>query len=761
MLADRKIDNNIIPGVPVELGEAMMMCEGEERQQKLKEVADVLRLEMEALSLKLKDLVLSQPPTELLGYLWSCLLLGAMHDIKDENAPLQLAMEYVHAVLSSFDGNPNPAPFGEQAVTELLDIAERLRNVSLNYCMVSSTSDDGAFGEETGRIEFFAKTTWVSLRGQRYQQLEGEFLHFVLTPHDEAFRRAYGIGADEVANGIQAIADSMRTGFSDAAEESHRQMDYTYGLAEEHGISLKDAIKKISVEQPALTDVITGAFGDLFHGGICNLSRHTTLPVAFLEDLSFSRGENTEFYQPGPFCGTPLRTLPARIKPLIQLQDGFYATDPNFVRDAAYRAIQRGLLIRLPDYREEWKRKQTTLTESAFPTIFANQLRGATVLKEVYYRDVASGQWVENDTLILLDDVMVQIEAKGGVAAMHSPATNFQKHVRSIQDLVVKAYRQTKRFIDYLNSVSEVPLYELREGNYVEVRRLRLAEYRLILPIGLTVENFSPFSTMCKELPEIQPLLGKHAYISMSIDDLFVLTRFLPTAGELFHYLEVRQAVAGIKKAHLFDELDHLGAYISKNRFDQNMLEQFAQGANEVTWDAFSDVIDKYFEKDNLQTEPPPSQDYPVVVKQILEALNHTHAKGWLRAESVLRNLGGDARSNLADRVRTLLESLRFHPVRWFVLSGEVPILFWLYRNGETVDMSAIIHSAEVATLAVNTKLILVIGLAATLDVRFVNALPMMVKSPSALRVDYSELLTEARESISRTTRVYSRDNFK
>lgn len=33
---------------------------------------------------------------------------------------------------------------------------------------------------------------------------------------------------------------------------------------------------------------------------------------------------------------------------------------------------------------------------------------------------------------------------------------------------------------------------------------------------------------------------------------------------------EVRQSVAGLRRAHLFDEYDHLGAYITKNRFDQD-----------------------------------------------------------------------------------------------------------------------------------------------------------------------------------------------
>jgi len=43
-----------------------------------------------------------------------------------------------------------------------------------------------------------------------------------------------------------------------------------------------------------------------------------------------------------------MRTLPARIKPGIRLGEDYFATDGQFVRDSAYRAIQWGLWKRLP-----------------------------------------------------------------------------------------------------------------------------------------------------------------------------------------------------------------------------------------------------------------------------------------------------------------------------------------------------------------------------------------------------------------------------
>ncbi|MCO1445309.1 hypothetical protein [Burkholderia multivorans] len=80
---------------------------------------------------------------------------------------------------------------------------------------------------------------------------------------------------------------------------------------------------------------------------------------------------------------------------------------------------------------------------------------------------------------------------------------------------MLKAYKQCERFFNYLNSSDEVPLYHLVDGKYEECGRVRRADYRVMVPIGLTVESFSPFSTYCKELPQVEPLLGRHAFISL------------------------------------------------------------------------------------------------------------------------------------------------------------------------------------------------------------------------------------------------------
>ena len=379
---------------------------------------------------------------------------------------------------------------------------------------------------------------------------------------------------------------------------------------------LDEYVKAASAEEGAELDMAASiavkgmrAFDDLLNGGICNLSKHTSFTATLLKDLSFSPGENTEFLSEGDLKGTPLRTLPARVKPCIRLGDNFYTTDGQFVRDVAYRTIQRGLLRRDPSYRQSWNERQKEVIEQAFLKVLSKQLRGARLFRSVFYKSPVSGDWMETDLVVALDDVLMVIEAKAGAMAMHSPATDFDRFMDNVGRLIVEAHKQCSRFLEYLGSSSRVPVYELRRGEHQKKGELRLSDYRRVIPIGLTIEALTPFSSGCQHLSEIVPILGKHTFMSMSVDDLFVINRFLPTAGELIHYLEVRQRACEVPDATLPDEFEMLGAYIACNRFDIE-LENQRMAAESVVWNSFANVIEKHFEGDGAGSRPPPGQSY-------------------------------------------------------------------------------------------------------------------------------------------------------
>jgi hypothetical protein len=170
--------------------------------------------------------------------------------------------------------------------------------------------------------------------------------------------------------------------------------------------------------------------------------------------------------------------------------------------------------------------------------------------------------------------------------------------------------------------------------------------------------------------------------------------------------MEVRQAVAGIRRAHLFDELDHLGAYLKKNRFDHDITGQLkGDKLDMVIWDGMSDIIDRSFEGEAWESNPFPTQQFPVEVLKLLEALDATRARGWLSADSYIRDRGEEARKDLAKMLSDLRQTLNQYPSRYFVLSGEGEALFvWLQRYDAQIDWAKVNDKASAAALAVGAS---------------------------------------------------------
>lgn len=735
--------------------------------KKLKEAAASLLKDMEATAARMRELIVAMPPHDLLGYIYSLHILKPMPDQSAIDQQLeangaddlinerQFLLEYVHAVLAS-DSSPAEVKFDEAQCGKLFELGRTLKRQAMLFAMVSSANTrNSVFGPDTSEIEFRAKSNWVMLRGNRYQVLEGEFYRYVLAPHDDVLAEVYGASAIDIAEGFQAMANATHSGQADAFKEITTQFEAAQAFAAARDRPLEEVMEEWVAANAKQSKAAGWAMDDMFRGGIANVSRHTKLPPTLLADLAYRRGEESEFFAAGDFAGTPYRTLPARKKPLIQLGTDYYAVDPCFTRDSGYRALLYNLLQRKPEYKKTFEDRQKKMSEAAFADILAAQLSGATVLQEVYYKDPASKQWAENDTLILLDDVLFLVEAKAGAAAtIASPALDFGRHAQSVQDLVLKAYKQCERFFSYLNSAVEVLLYHLADGKYVECGRIRCSDYRVMVPIGLTVESFSPFSVYCKELPQVKPLLGKYAFISLSIDDLFVLKRFLPTPGLFAHYMEVRQAVAGMRQAHLFDEFDHLGAYLRKNRFDQDIAEQLTGGKKTmVIWEGMSDIVDGSFVGDDWESRPFPTQDFPEEVLRLLETLDATRARGWLSAESRIRDLGEEGRNNLAKMLADLRETLNQHPARYFLLSvdGE-PLFIWLQRYGQQVDWTKVNGKASAASLAVKGSNVIGVVAEVRLDGTYHRAQSFAVHLPKERTEDNAHLYEDAAR-MARSTR--------
>lgn len=346
---------------------------------------------------EIRALVRTQYPPALIGYFWNMMFLQLFQKADDsadqiglvagpDEKDLLFAMEYIHAVIAS-DGLDNPE--FANVDTEVGDKIIELSNEALGLCfafgMVNSKDELLIPDYENQKLAFEILSNWVMIRGKRYQVLEGEFFSYALAPHDEVLIELYGIDSSVIGMEIQKIADASRVGVQRSAEELHALMEEFQSFADVPDKSSPELLPKLLEEHPELSERVGAAIRDLFIGGTFNISKETDLPAKFLADLSFKPGEADKFFDEGEFSGTPFKTLPARIKPLIAIGDEYYCTEPNFIRDTSYRAVQRAIIAARPEYREEWNSKQKGLSEAAFPDVMKSHLSGAQVLGEIYY----------------------------------------------------------------------------------------------------------------------------------------------------------------------------------------------------------------------------------------------------------------------------------------------------------------------------------------------------------------------------------------
>ena len=200
------------------------------------------------------------------------------------------------------------------------------------------------------------------------------------------------------------------------------------------------------------------------------------------------------------------------------------------------------------------------------------------------------------------------------------------------------------------------------------------------------------------------------------------------------HYLRSRQEAAGIKKLFLFDEFDHLGAYITKNRFCDALLPPEATEADLVMTDGMSSVVDAYFSQPNWIKTAPPAQTFPEELRSVLASLAHTRAPGWIEADSLLRDFGLEGRNDVAGTLEPLRKSLRQQPRRYFALRVDgVGLLFWLHRDGDPAEIGAAELKAQAVAESIDVERVLLITVGVDRREQYARTVPHWVyRAPEA-----------------------------
>ncbi len=163
-----------------------------------------------------------------------------------------------------------------------------------------------------------------------------------------------------------------------------------------------------------------------------------------------------------------------------------------------------------------------------------------------------------------------------------------------------------------------------------------------------------------------------------------------------------------------------------------------------VTWDSFSDTVDRYFEQEDWETASVPHQEYPERVSAALARLDRDRPKGWMRINAEIRNYSAQSRNKLNSLLQQMADTLPRVPVRRMLFGSEHPIQIWLTTRIGNPSQAEMQRQGEISCLASNRPRVSVLRLQCDANGAPLVSSCKLVTSPPMLRSDYVELKAEA-----------------
>ncbi|MCI0564006.1 MAG: SEC-C domain-containing protein, partial [Nitrososphaera sp.] len=638
----------------------------------------------------------------------------------DETHVLSMRMvDYVQSIIAS-------VPPAEDQLTEIEDQAWEILSTKVNELFktinseyqicrrAASKAKDPDFNESFEEFQFKAQFYWCNVRGSRYQVHDPAYLRDMFQSHSEVILELFGISANDFIEELCKIWHALPFGLGEAIKELDAfRMDSLNAIevtiksgAVAEDASLSDLMTAVVTENrwQARRDRELGRFlgMDLF-----NVEKTTNLPKVLLEELTWSQGEDTEFFATGEFQGWPLRIWPIFKRPFIKLNGQYYCFELSSLFDHIYRVMQRVICKLKPDYRETWNKLQQEVSEQLPIEYFKRLLPSARILSPVYYQwtvgDGGRREWCEADALLYYDDHLFVIEARGGAFTYTSPALDFPAYVASIRNLVLKPATQGNRFLEYLNSADAVALFD---SDHRQICGLRRADFRHVTICPITLDPFTEIAAQVQHLRKIGVDVGTQPVWAVSVDDLRAYADIFENPLVFLHFVEQRMRAFRSDAIQTDDEMDHVGLYLKHNNYSVYAQEMQEQTSGDILFHGYRSDVDTFFSNRLIdpQTPCPLRQSMPRRLQQVIDFLEASDSRGRAELSSFLLDLAGEWRHNIFGQIGPVLREQRANkrpkPLSTY---GETGITIFCWQDG-CIERSAqeALHHSQMAMILGN-----------------------------------------------------------
>jgi hypothetical protein len=699
---------------------------------------------------KLKKQILNISPLALLGIAYPSMYMAAGSALTESELPREWylhlrLLEFSHAVYASYTSENQIEEITQKQYEELMTLINSIDILQKQYLMHHDKRPElqAIDGIDPLKVYFWIHANWMTIRGNRYPQFQVPFMIMMLEPNKNLIEKFFNITWENFIKGLEQLLDTIFPGYFNAYQELqitlNNHINPTHLLGE-IGIDTLSSL----VKAPSTSALVKNKIQAFLQAKYLNLSSINSWPSKLLDELAYERGEANRFFDESHKSGWFTKTLPIKVKPFLKLNNNYYAFEQHLSIEGIYRAIQRAIQHFSKESIEEFNKRQANAAEKAFTSIFKNHLLGAEIHHQAFYK-IDNNNWAETDCIIIIDDIMLVIECKAPAYTLASPIDNYSDHIKRIQEIIINAYNQSNRFIKYLSSQKNKGIFERINGKYIFKRKLDPNAFRKIIPIGISVENLTPYAEKLKQS------LGsssteKYPFIQLSLDDLFPIADLLSTTGELIHYLETRQLQMKIEKLEIYGEVDYLGAYL--NNFKPHEVVTINTQFDFINFPSFTKTIDEYYNKlliaDNPVNVAKPKRTYTPEIEKILKYIEAERPRNWLDINDVFRSMGPKQSALFEENLNGALQKRLGHILHQtgpFPMSILVIDSIWFFNEKEFI----LVGESRALSLGVDNYLVVALFYNKNKDIS--KIIYKRFNKPSNTLVNFSYLNYKSKET--------------
>lgn len=480
----------------------------------------------------------------------------------------------------------------------------------------------------------------VLVRGPAYPHQEEETLRDLFTPFSAELEEVVGFTID------QALAMTHAAGTGMIERNLERIQAAQAGRAEAAAILEEDGIGNVDeVAEWAMKAWAFSFLGSTMSVTPDELAADAKVPPAaaqaFLDYLSIGFG--TDVSPQALFRGiNPLRRRPF----LVDEAGNYLLVSPPNLRFDLRGALEETL--KTTPYWKRYDKHRASYVERAAIDALARALRPDLVLRNVFWRD--GNDVVETDGLILIDDVLLIVEAKGK-AFRETASRGLPAHLtHDLKAIVTEAAEQVKRLRRRIATDGSLTLVHRKNADSI----LDLTKVRDVLGITVALEDISILTTADPDLARLGLRGGRRAGepLALPLHTLLVMCEIVVFPAQLIQYLLRRDRLVRQGNVFAHEELDFFMYYLNKGLFfDPMKPNKF------ISLQSMTDDLDAYYmalHGDRSAPAPKPAQVIPPHLQDLILQLDARRPDGWLMASSRLLEGSQETREWIDTNVRGL-----------------------------------------------------------------------------------------------------------